>query len=222
MLVADDAPQSKLTAIRRLKARLIKTPWSKVLEVCSTKRYRGMNGLFIHPFSDPSVMAGNATIGLEIIENLPDVNTVIIPYGGGGLSCAIASVIRSLKTNTKIYACEVETDAPAAASFANGKPTEVNQIPTFVSGIGSPLVFDEMWPLATTLLDGSLVTKIENVTNAIRLLIEQNHIVVEGAGAAPVAAALTRSTGPEYTACVISGGNIDTDKLVKILRGKTP
>ena len=109
MLVAYDAPQTKLTAITRLKAKLVKIPWSKMLEVCSTKRYEGMNGLFIHPFSDPGVMAGNATLGLEIIEDLPDVNTVIIPYGGGGLSCEIASVIRCLKTNTKVYACEVET-----------------------------------------------------------------------------------------------------------------
>lgn len=147
VLVADDAPEAKLAAISRLGARTIKVPWLTVLEVCGTRHYDGMDGLFIHPFSDPGVMAGNATIGLEIVEDLPDVDAVIVPYGGGGLSCAVASAVRALKPDARVYACEVETAAPAAASFAAGRPTQVEQIPTFVSGIGSPFVFEEMWPL---------------------------------------------------------------------------
>src|SRR5438067_8978156 len=181
-----------------------------------------MEGLFVHAFNDPAVMAGNGTIGLEILEDLPDVDTVIVPYGGGGLSCGIASAIRALKPNVKVYACEVETAAPLAASFAAGEQVQVAYTPTFVDGIGAPTLFPEMWQLARQLLDGSLVVTLAEVAAAIRLLAERNRVIAEGAGAAPVAAALAGKAGGGNVVCVVSGGNIDSGKLAKILQGDVP
>src|SRR5262249_54186594 len=162
------------------------------------------------------------TIGLEILEDLPEVDCVIIPYGGGGLSCGIASALRALKPETRIYACEVETAAPLAASLAAGAPTTIHYTPSFVDGMGGPSVLAEMWPLASTLLDGSLVVTLAQVADAIRLLAERGRIVAEGAGAAPLASALARQAGGGSVVCVVSGGNLDTAKLVKILQGAVP
>jgi threonine dehydratase len=160
-------------------------------------------------------MAGNGTIGLEIVEDLPDPDEVLIPFGGGGLSCGIAAALRALAPDCKVYACEVETAAPLAASLAAGEPVEIEHTPSFVDGIGGPRVFPEMFARASELLDGSLVAGLDEVAAAIRLLVERNRIVAEGAGATPVAAALHR-TGK--IVCVVSGGNIDTATLGGILQ----
>ena len=178
--------------------------------------------LYVDPASDPAVMAGNGTIGLEILEDLPDVDTIVIPWGSGGLSCGIASALRGLKPDTRLFACEVTTAAPFAASMAAGTPREVNYVPSFVDGIGAKGVLAEMWPLASDLLDGSLVLELDEVAAALRLLVERSRIVAEGAGAAPVAAALAGQAGSGKVVCVVSGGNIDSDVLVTILQGNTP
>ena len=218
-VVPDTAPQTKLDAIERLGAAIVKVSPDTWFEVFRTRSYSGMQGLFVHAFSDPAVMAGNGTIALEILEDLPDPDEVLIPFGGGGLSCGIASALRVLAPDTKVYACEVETAAPLAASLAAGEPVEIEHTPSFVDGIGGPRVFPEMFELARELLEGSLVVGLDHVAAAIRLLVERNRIVAEGAGAAPVAAALAR-TGK--VVCVVSGGNIDSEKLQTILSGKTP
>jgi threonine dehydratase len=178
-----------------------------------------MEGLFVHAFSDPGVMAGNGTIGLELLEDLPDVEVVVIPYGGGGLSCGIATVLRALKPDCRVYACEVDTAAPLAPSLEAGEPVRVDWTRTFVDGIGSPEVFPEMFELARELLDGSLVVSVEEVTAAVRLLAERAHVVAEGAGAVPVAAALSGRAGSGRIACIVSGGNIDAAVLAAILKG---
>ena len=139
-----------------------------------------------------------------------------------GLICGIASAMRALKPDAKVYACEVETAAPVAASFAAGEPSDVQYTATFVDGMGAPFVFPDMWALASQLLEGSLVTTLEEIASAIRLLVERNHVVAEGAGAAPVAAALSGKAGGGKVVCVVSGGNIDSDKLATILRGGIP
>ena len=192
------------------------------LGIYTTHAHEGMEGLFIHAFSDPDVMAGNGTIGLEILEDLPDVNSVVIPYGGGGLSCGVASALRALNPKINVYACEVETAAPLAASLNTGEPVEINHTPSFVDGIGVHLVFPEMFSLARQLLDGSLVTSLEGVVAAIKIMAERNHVIAEGAGATPVAAALSGSAGAGKIVCVVSGGNIDAAKLAKILGGDIP
>ena len=221
-VVPDTAPQTKLDAVERLGAATVKVPPETWFEVFRTRSYPGLEGLFVHAFSDPAVMAGNGTIGLEILEDLPDPDAVLIPFGGGGLSCGIASALRAFAPATKVYACEVETAAPFASSLRAGEPVEIDHTPSFVDGIGGPTVFPEMFALARELLDGSLVVGLEEVAAAIRLLVERNRIVAEGAGAAPVAAALAREPGPEKVVCVVSGGNLDTAKLQTILSGRTP
>jgi len=219
VIVPEHAPETKLSAITRLGGRIIKVPFDEWWQVIVTHRYHGQEGLFVHPVSDPAVMAGNGTIGLEILEDLPDVDTILIPYGGGGLSCGIATAVRALKPGVKIYACEVETSAAFAAALAADAPAKIDYTPSFVDGIGSGGVLDDMWPLAHSLLDGSVVMSLADVAEAVRILAERNRVIAEGAGATPVAAALSdRMKNGGRIACVVSGGNIDFEKLAKIFR----
>ncbi len=221
-IVPEQAPQTKLDAIERMGMRAIKVPYDRWWSVITDHHYPGMQGLFVHPVSDPQVIAGNGTIGLEILEDLPDVDTVLVPYGGGGLSCGIASAMRALKPQVKVFACEVDTAAPFAASLAAGSPQTINHTPSFVDGIGGKSMLAEMWPLAKSVLGGSLVVSLRQVVDAIKLLVERNHVVAEGAGGAGVAAALAGKAGKGKVVCVVSGGNIDAAKLVQILAGDIP
>jgi len=222
VVVPDHAPATKLDAIRRLGAEIVKVPFDTWWKVLLDYRYEGMDGVFIHPVTDPAVIAGNGTIGLEILEDLPEVDSVVIPFGGGGLSCGISSAIRARKPDTAIYAAEVETAAPLAASFAAGEPTTIDYTPSFVDGIGGKGVLPEMWSLARSLIDDSIVVSPSAIADAVRTLVEMNRVVAEGAGAAPVAAALARGAGLGNVVCVVSGGNIDASKLTKILEGRVP
>lgn len=222
VVVPEHAPETKLAAIQRLGARIIKVPFPEWWQVIVTHAYPGLDGLFIHPVSHPAVMAGNGTIGLEIVEDLPDVDAVLVPYGGGGLSCGIASALAALRPGVPVYACEVETAAPLAASWAAGEPVTINYKPSFVDGIGGKSVLPEIWPVARRLLAGSLVMTLEEVAAAIRLLLVRNRVLAEGAGATPVAAALAGRAGTGKVACVVSGGNLDTGKLASILAGQVP
>ena len=219
VIVPDHAPETKLNAIRRLGGEIIKVPFDHWWQVIVSGEYAGLPGRFIHPVSAPAVMAGNGTLGLEILEDLPDVDAVVIPYGGGGLSSGIASAIRALKPATRLYAVEVETAAPLAASLADGKPVEVEYIPSFVDGIGGKSVLPEIWERVSQLLDGSLVVSLDEIRAAIRTLAERQNVIAEGAGAAPVAAALAGKAGPGKIACVVSGGNIERAVLAEILAG---
>lgn len=222
VVVPDHAPRTKLAAIDRLGARVVKAPFAEWFEILKTHTFPGMEGHFVHPVSDRGVMAGNGTIGLEILEDLPDPDAVVIPYGGGGLSCGIASALHALRPETRVFAAEVETAAPLAASLAAGSPQTVPYTPSFVDGIGSPFILPGMWPLAQRLLDGALVSSVAEVAAAVRLLVERVRVVAEGAGAAPVAAALAGRAGPGRVVCVVSGGNLDLDRLAGILRNELP
>jgi len=178
-----------------------------------------MKGLFVHSVSDPAVIAGNGTIGLEILEDLPGVDTIIVPYGGGGLISGIATAIKSLKPDVKVFASEVETAAPLAPSLAAGEPMKVEYKSSFVDGMGSGGLLTEMWPLVSKLVDDSIVLSLKQIADAIKLLIERNRIIAEGAGGSSFAAALTGKAGTGKIVCVISGGNIDAEKLIRILSG---
>ncbi len=221
VVVPDHAPETKLAAITRLGGKFIKVPFDEWWQVLVTRQYAGLDGFFVHPVSDPAVMAGNGTIGLEILEDLPDVGTILVPYGGGGLSCGIATAVRALKPDTKILACEVETSAAFAAALAAGVIAKIDYKASWVDGIGSGSVLAEMWPLASSLLDGSIVVSLDDVARALRTLAERNHVIAEGAGATSVAAALAEDVnGMELSGkivCVVSGGNIDLEKLSRIL-----
>lgn len=217
-VVPDHAPETKLAAIKRLGGEIIKVPFDEWWNVMVTHQYAGLDGLFVHPVSDPAVMAGNGTIGLEIFEDLPDVDAIVVPYGGGGLSCGVATAIKTLKPDTKIYAGEVETSAAFAGALAAGEKVAINYQASFVDGIGSGSVLDDMWPLAKMLLDGSLVMSLAEVAEAVRLLAERNRVIAEGAGATGVAAALAGKAGGGKVVCIVSGGNIDFEKLTKIFK----
>ena len=218
----DHAPQTKLEAIERLGARTIKLPFDDWWRVIRTGEFDGAPGRFVHPVCDADVIAGNGTIGLEILEDLPDVDAIVVPYGGGGLSCGIASAVRALRPEVRVYACEVSSAAPFAAALAAGAPCPVDYRATFVDGIGSKDVLPRMWPMASRLLSGSLVVSPEQVARAICLLVERNRLIAEGAGAASVAAALGDGRPEGKIVCVVSGGNIDADKLARILAGELP
>jgi threonine dehydratase len=223
IVVPDHAPEAKLAAIRRLGAQVRKVPaaeWFAI--VLAGHKLEGMKGFFVHPVTEPAVIAGHGTIGLELVEQLPGLEAVVTPFGGGALSTGIASAVGALKPGVKVYAAEVETAAPLAPSLAAGRPVEVEYKSSFVDGIGAPHLIAEMWPLVSSLLDGSIVVSVEDVAKAIRLLVERNRVVAEGAGGASVAAALTGQAGSGKVACIVSGGNIDTKKLVKILQGRVP
>ncbi len=222
VVVPDHAPQTKLDAVERLGGRIEKVPFDTWWNIMVTHEYEGVDGTFVHPVSDPAVIAGNGTIGLEILEDLPDVDAVVIPFGGGGLSCGIASAIRARKPDTKIFAAEVSSAAPLTAALDRGEPTPIDYSRSFVDGIGGKVVLADMWPLVRELIDASLVSSPEAIAAAIKLLVERNLVVAEGAGAAPVAAALAGVGVEGKVVCVVSGGNIDTDKLATILAGGVP
>ena len=222
VIVPEHAPQTKLDAIERLGASIVRLPFDDWWNVLVNHGHQDIGGTFIHPVSDPAVIAGNGTIGLEILEDLPDVATVLVPYGGGGLSCGIASALRALAPGVKVVACEIETAAPLAASLAAGTPCQIAYTPSFVDGIGAKGVLEEMWPLASRLLDGSCVVSLAETAAAVKLLVERNRVVAEGAGATPVAAALRGKASGAKVVCVVSGGNIDAKKLAIILGGGIP
>ena len=222
VVIPEHASSAKITAIERLGAEIIKVPFADWWSVMTTHEFDGLDGFFIHPVANRHVIAGNGTIGLEIAEDLPEVDAVVVPYGGGGLSCGIASALKGIGSTAKIYACESETAAPLAASLSAGREVEVDMTPTFIDGIGSPKLLPEMWPMASKLLHASLTVSTDATASAIRLLIERNCIVAEGAGAASVAAALNGHAAGKKIVCVVSGGNIDFGKLRLILDGETP
>ena len=218
-VVPDHAPRTKLAAIERLGARVEKIPFDAWWRVLETRMFDGLDGHFVHPVAEPTVIAGNGTVGLEILEDLPEVDAVVVPFGGGGLSTGIAAALRGSGSVARVFAAEVSTAAPLAAAIARGKPTPVEYTPSFVDGIGGKTVLPEMWPLVHDLIETSLVVSPEAIAGAIRLLVERHHVVAEGAGAAPVAAALEEDFAGGKVVCVVSGGNLDRDKLASILAG---
>lgn len=211
------APETKITAIERLGGRVIKVSFEEWWRAFEERSYPGVEGTFIHAFDDADVMAGNGTIALEILEDLPDVDAVVIPWGGGGLTCGIATALRELRPACKIFAAEVATAAPLTASLAAGVPTEIDYQPSWVDGIGAKAVFPQMFERARRLIDGSLVADLSSVAEALRLMVQHNHIVAEGAGACPVACALSGGAGIGKIVCIVSGGNIDPAKLARLL-----
>lgn len=228
VVVPDDAPAIKIHAIARYGAQIIQLPFSTYQEIQKNGCYPGMKGLLIHPFADQAVLAGNGTIGLEILEDLPDVNIILVPFGGGGLSCGIAAAVaahqqlaqKKPSRPIQVIAVEAATATPLTSSLAAGRPVEVPYQASFINGIGAPFVFPQMWPLAKRLISGSQVVELEQVAIAIRLLAERQHIIAEGAGAVSLAAALERPKAK--IVCIISGGNINCDHLVKIITGELP
>ena len=219
VLTMDTAPAAKLDAIRRLGAEIVQTSYDECWKALGARAHPEMTGEFVHPFEDDEFIAGNASAGLEILEDLPDVDAVVAGFGGGGLSCGIAAALRELGSKAKVYAAEPETAAPLAASFAAGSAQKFPQwTASFVDGCGGKSVFPRMWAIAHHLLCGSIVTNLEQIRRAMKLVAERNHVIAEGAAACAVAAGLTGKCGPGKIVCVVSGGNIDLTVFTKIVQ----
>jgi threonine dehydratase len=220
--VPEHAPETKVAAIERLGARILQVPFDVWWQMIEESRVEGVEGLFVHPVMDDSVMAGNGTIGLEILEDLPEPDAVLVPVGGGGLVTGIGSAVKQLSPRTRVYTVEPDTAAPLAASLAAGEPRTVEYRPSFVDGAGGRLVLPPMWPLLQEIVDQGFVASLDDTAAAVRLLAERASVVAEGAGALAVAAALEGCAGAERIVCVVSGGNIDASRLAAVLSGRTP
>jgi threonine dehydratase len=219
IVVPESAPQAKLDAIARLGGKALKRPYEEWWNVIVTGRAEGIDGLFVHPFGDHGVMAGNGTIGLEILEDLPDPDAIVIPYGGGGLAGGIASAVKQVRPQTAIVTVEPATGAALVAAKAAGAPADAEFSPSFVDGAGSRRVVDHMWPFVDPLVDDAVAVPLADVAAAVRMLAERARVIAEGAGALATAAALSGRAGRGKVVCVVSGGNINLGTLASILQG---
>ena len=219
IVAPESAPQTKLEAVERLGGEVIRVPHEVWWQTMVDRGHPDAPGLFVHPVEDELVMAGNGTIGLEILEDLPDPDAVVIPYGGGGLTTGIASAVKALRPGTRIITAEPDTAAALAAAFAAGHPSDVDYQPSFVDGSGSRRVLDSMWPLVSPLVDDAVAIPVAEVAATVRTLAERVRVIAEGAGALAPAAALSGRAGTGKIVCVVSGGNINLDKLAEILGG---
>jgi threonine dehydratase len=220
--VPDTAPQTKLAAIERLGGRAVKVPFDEWWRVMEEHHFDGVEGLFIHPVENDGVMAGNGTIGLELVEDLLDLDTVVVPVGGGGLLVGIASAVKQLRPHVRVVAAQPETAAPLAVAIERGRPAEIDYRPTWIDGAGAKVILRGMWPLLQEVVDDVAVVTLDEVADAVRVLAERVRVIAEGAGALSVAAALSGRAGGGNVACIVSGGNIDAAVLCRILAGETP
>jgi len=218
VLVMDTAPAAKLDAIKRLGAGIIQASMDECWQAVTERAHPAFQGVFVHPFDDDNFIAGNGTIGLEILEDLPDVTSVVAAFGGGGLSCGIASALAALRPETKVYAAEPETAAPLHLSFLKGSPQKFPEWKTsWVDGCGGKSVLPSMWTLAGRLLAGSIVTSHEETRRALEIVAARNHVICEGAAACAVAAGISGKAGSGKIVCVVSGGNIDLNKFAELV-----
>jgi threonine dehydratase len=214
-----DAPRAKLDAVERLGGEIVAVSHEAWWQAMVERRCDGGEGLFVHPAGDDMVMAGNGTIGLELVEDLDDFDTVITPWGGGGLTTGIASAVKALRPGVRIVTAEPETAAPLAAAMRAGAPVEIDYRPSFVDGAGGRGLLPTMWERSRGLVDEAVAVPLDEVAEAIRLLASRAHVVAEGAGALALAVARHRS---DTCVCVVSGGNIDASVLARVLTGETP
>jgi threonine dehydratase len=222
VVVPEGSAATKARSLAELGAKVIRLPFDEWWTVLTTRSFAGEDGLFIHPVSESAVIAGNATIGAEIIEDQPDCDAVVVPFGGGGLACGIGSVMRRLKPSVRMIVAESEAAQPAAAALASSRPVKVPHRQSFVDGMGSTTVLEEMWPLIRGMVDQAACASFAQIADAIRLLAARHHVIAEAAGAASVAAALAGQCGQGNIICIVSGGNIDASKLGAILNGQSP
>jgi threonine dehydratase len=217
VMVMDTAPDTKVRAIERLGAVVVRATYDECWRTVETHGSDRMRGHFVHPFDDDRFIAGNGTAALEILEDLPDVDTIIAPLGGGGLLSGIAAAVRDLRPSTRIYAAEPETAAPLAASLAAGRPVYFDGwTPSFVDGAGGKSVLPTMWPLLKELA-GSIVVPLDEVARAMRLTAERARVIAEGAAGCAVAAALSGRAGSGKIVAVVSGGNIDLARFASLV-----
>jgi threonine dehydratase len=222
VVVPTAAAETKVKALLELGAKVIRRSFDEWWTVLTSRACPGEPGVFVHPVAEPGVLAGNATIGAEILEDLPGCDAVVVPFGGGGLICGIGSVMRRLRPTVRMIVAESEAAQPAAAALQQGGPVTVPHRQSFVDGMGSTTVLAEMWPLLRAVADASECVSFAQIATAIRLLAGRHHVIAEAAGAVSVAAALATPAAKGNVVCIVSGGNIDTEKLGAILAGQSP
>jgi threonine dehydratase len=221
-VVPENAPLGKLQKLRGLGARIEMISVERWWQAIRTGSLGDEYGVYIDAVRDPACVAGDATVGLEILEQFPDVEAIFVPFGGGGLACGIACAVQEVNPNVKVIACELKTAHPCKAALAAGAPVETAHDSGFISGVGFSTVLPEMWPLIRSHLDGAITVSLPEVAAAIKMMVESNRIVSEGAGAIPVAAALSGRHQYSRVCAVVSGGNLDNDALTTILQGNVP
>lgn len=219
VVVIETAPDTKIERMRALGAKLVKAPFDACWLAMEERAFPGVEGTFVHPFDDQNFVTGNATVGLEILEDLPHVKTVIAAIGGGGLISGIGSAMRALAPHVRVLGAEPETAAPGAVSFAAGSPQVFeNWKASFVDGAGGKSIFPRMWERMKNTVDGSTVVTLDEVKNAMRIAASKARVIAEGAGALSIAAALREKEGP--VVAVVSGGNIDLRRFCEIVTGE--
>ena len=214
-----DAPRAKLDGVERLGGELVLVSHEEWWQAMVDRGREGVAGLFVHPVEDEMVMAGNGTIGLELVEDLDSFDTVITPWGGGGLTTGIASAVKALRPEVRVVTAEPETAAPLAAALRAGEPAEIEFRPSFVDGAGGRALLPTMWDRARGVVDEAVAVPLDEVADAMRLLASRACVVAEGAGALALAAARRRD---DRCVCVVSGGNVDAAVLARVLLGETP
>ena len=218
VVVVETAPKSKLERMKALGAKLIPVPYEVAWKALEDRSFPGVEGTFIHPFDDDNFITGHGTMGLEILEDAPDTAAVIASIGGGGLITGVGSAIKALKPETKVFGVEPETAAPAALSFEKGSPQAfTNWKASFVDGAGGQSMFPRMWERMKPVVDGYIVVTLDETKNAMRLMAEKARVISEGAGALPLAAALTGKAGKGPIVAIVSGGNIDLNKFCELI-----
>ena len=218
VVVIETAPAAKIERMKALGATLVPVPYEVAWKALGERTYAGVEGTFVHPFDDHNFIAGHATMTLEILEDAPDTTCVIAAIGGGGLITGVGSALKALRPQTQVWGAEPETAAPAALSFARGSPQRFNDWKaSFVDGAGGQSLFPRMWERMQGVVDGSLIVSLEETKNAMRLMAEKVRVVAEGAGALPLAAALSGKFGAGPMVAVVSGGNVDLPKFCSII-----
>lgn len=218
VVVIETAPAAKIERMKALGATLVPVPYEVAWKALGERTYAGVEGTFVHPFDDHNFIAGHATMALEILEDAPDTTCVIAAIGGGGLITGVGSALKALRPQTQVWGAEPETAAPAALSFARGSPQRFNDWKaSFVDGAGGQSLFPRMWERMQGVVDGSLIVSLEETKNAMRLMAEKVRVVAEGAGALPLAAALSGKFGAGPMVAVVSGGNVDLPKFCSII-----
>jgi threonine dehydratase len=214
VIVPENAPRAKLDRVEALGAEIVPVTHEEWWQAMVDRGREGVEGFFVHPVADEAVMAGNGTIGLELAEDAPEFDTVVIPWGGGGLTSGIASALDALRPEVRVVTAEPETGAPLAAAIAAGEPREIEFTPSWVDGAGGRGLLPGMWERAQELVDEAVAVPLEEAEEAVRLLAAQARVVAEGAGALALAAALRRE---DRCICIVSGGNIDLDVYARIV-----
>jgi threonine dehydratase len=218
VVAVETAPKSKLERMRALGAKIIPVPYDIAWKTLEERSFPGAEGTFVHPFDDHNFIAGHATMGLEILEDAPETVAVIASIGGGGLITGVGSGIKALKPEVKVFGAEPETAAPAALSFEKGSPQVFKDWKaSFVDGAGGQSMFPRMWERMKPVVDGYIVVSLEETKRAMRLIAERARVISEGAGALPVAAALTGKAGQGPIVAIVSGGNIDLNKFCELI-----